>query len=302
MRPRLVPFQKPAALEGLATAGKASYSFIDIKKTSRWFDQLVVAGLPPHGVETTAYPDDGSETFYLFSRGGGELVLPDGGKKTIRAYDGVWYGSGAGGELRAGKDGLEWLAVSTNGGKPTPFAGASMDKVLAKGGVPSKTARAPVAFDRRWIAPRQWPANKLGATAKPWWFYTVDGTSKWYHSACISSLPPGGASTFHTHMEQYEGPYETFYIVLSGTALIRNEYEDFVFTGGPSGVYVPADASHQIINNGEGLIWYLTISTRGGTPLKLDVYNMPSGAERPGYLDEFNRIMAVRQERGLPLP
>ena len=29
---------------------------------------------------------------------------------------------------------------------------------------------------------------------------------------------------------------------------------------------------------------------------------MPSGAERPGYLDEFNRIMAVRQEKGLPLP
>ena len=67
MRPRLIPFEKPAALEGLATSGTASYSFIDIKKTSRWFDQLVVAGLPPNGVETTAYPDDGSETFYLFS-------------------------------------------------------------------------------------------------------------------------------------------------------------------------------------------------------------------------------------------
>ena len=118
----------------------------------------------------------------------------------------------------------------------------------------------------------------------------------------ISCLPPGGASTFHTHMENYEGPYETFYIVLDGTALIRNEYEDFVFTGGPSGVYVPADASHQIINNGEGLLWYLTLSSRGGVPLKIDVYNMPSGAERPGYLDEYNRIMAARQERGLPLP
>ena len=302
MRPRLVAFQKPAALEGLAKSRTASYSFIDIKKTSRWFDQLVVAGLPPGGVERTAYPDDGSETFYLFSRGGGELILPDGSKKTIRAYDGIWYGSGAGGELRAGADGLEWLAVATNGGKPTPFAGASADSVLVKDGAGRGAPKAPVAFDRRWIAPRQWPANKLGATAKPWWFYTVDGTSKWYHSACISCLPPGGASTFHTHMEKFEGPYETFYIVLDGTALIRNEYEDFVFTGGPSGVYVPADASHQIINNGEGLLWYLTISSRGGVPLKIDVYNMPSGAERPGYLDEFNRIMAVRQELGLPLP
>ena len=163
-------------------------------------------------------------------------------------------------------------------------------------------AKAPIAFDRRWVAPRQWPANSLGATAKPWWFYTVTASSKWYHSACVSSLPPGGASTFHTHMEPYEGPYETFYIVLQGTALIRNEYEDFVFEGGPSGVYVPADASHQIINSGDGQLWYLTISSRGGVPLKVDVYNMPSGAERPGYLEEFNRIMAMRQENGLPLP
>lgn len=300
MRPHLIAFEKPAGLASLATSKSPSYSFIDIKKSSRWFDKLVVAGLPANGVETSAYPDDGSETFYLFSRGGGELLLPDGSRKIIRAYDGVFFGSGSGGELRAGPDGLEWLAVSTNGGKPTPYADGNTDKVMAKPG--TRAAKAPIAFDRRWIAPRQWPANKLGATAKPWWFYTVDGTSSWYHSACISCLPPGGASTFHTHMETYEGPYETFYIVLNGTALIRNEYEDFVFTGGPSGVYVPADASHQIINNGEGLLWYLTLSSRGGVPLKIDVYNMPSGAERPGYLDEYNRIMAARQERGLPLP
>ena len=300
MRPHLIPFNRPAALDSLSTAREASYTFVDIKKSSRWFDQLLVAGLPPGQSEISAFPDDGSETFYIFSRGGGELVLPDGTVKTIRQFDGVYFGSGAGGELKAGKHGLEWLAVSTNGGKPTPHAKGSMATVLAGKG--SRATKAPIAFDRRWVAPRQWPANTLGATAKPWWFYTVTASSKWYHSACVSSLPPGGASTFHTHMEPYEGPYETFYIVLQGTALIRNEYEDFVFEGGPSGVYVPADASHQIINSGEGQLWYLTLSSRGGVPLKLDVYNMPSGAERPGYLEEFNRIMAMRQENGLPLP
>ena len=300
MRPHLIPFNRPAALDKLSIARDASYSFIDIKKSSRWFDQMLIAGLPPGQSQISAFPDDGSETFYIFSRGGGELVLPDGTVKTVRQFDGIYFGSGAGGELKAGQHGLEWIAVSTNGGKPSPFAKVSMSGVLANKVNPS--AKAPIAFDRRWVAPRQWPANSLGATAKPWWFYTVTASSKWYHSACVSSLPLGGASTFHTHMEAYEGPYETFYIVLQGTALIRNEYEDFVFEGGPSGVYVPADASHQIINSGEGQLWYLTFSSRGGVPLKIDVYNMPSGAERPGYLEEFNRIMATRQEKGLPLP
>lgn len=298
--PRLIPFRRPTALGSLAGASAPSYSFVDLRERSKWFDQLLQAGLPAGMTEATAFPDDGTETFYIFSRGEGEVTLPDGTRRTVRQFDGVYFGSGAGAEIKAGSHGLEWLAISTNGGKPSPYAGCSVEPVLARGR--GDKVKMPVVFDRRWVAPRQWPANTLGASAKPWWFYTVADVSKWYHSACISSIPPGGASTFHTHMERYEGPYETFYVVLQGTALIRNEYEDFVFEGGLSGVFVPHDASHQIINAGEGPLWYLTHSSRGGVPLKVDVYSTPSGAERPGYLEEYNRIMAARQNNGLPLP
>ena len=158
MRPHLIPFRRPAALDSLTSAREPSYTFVDIKKGSRWFDQLLVAGLPPGQRETSCFPDDGSETFYIFSRGGGELVLPDGIVNTIRQFDGVYFGSGSGAELRAGNEGLEWLAVSTNGGKPTPHAKGSMEQVLARSG--ANAGKAPIAFDRRWVAPRQWPASR----------------------------------------------------------------------------------------------------------------------------------------------
>src|SRR5690606_36777461 len=148
-------------------------------------------------------------------------------------------------------------------------------------------ATPPLVFHRATTAPRQWPANELGATAKPWWFYTVDERSAWFHTACVSCIAPGGASTFHTHMRDFEGPYETFYLVLEGRALIRSEYGDLDIRDNPGGVFVPADASHQMINNGHDFLWYLTLSSRGDSGLRLDTYSMPSGVDRPGYKDEY---------------
>jgi oxalate decarboxylase/phosphoglucose isomerase-like protein (cupin superfamily) len=103
-------------------------------------------------------------------------------------------------------------------------------------------------------------------------------------------------------MERFEGPYETFYIALSGSGLIRSEFDDVTYDERPSGVFVPSDASHQIINNGEDELWYCTLSSRGDAELRLDTYSVPSGADRPGYLEEFNRIVAARAARGLRLP
>ncbi len=228
-------------------------------------------------------------------------MLPDGSVERLRRFDAVFFRPGDGAELRAGDDGLTWLAFASTGGqRPTPYSATE-----GRGDGIWKAfdgASAPLVFLRRTIAPRQWPGNPLGASPKPWWFYTVDESSDWFHSACVSCVAPGGASTFHTHMERYEGPYETWYIVLAGSALIRSEFGDELFEEAPSGVFVPADASHQIINSGEDPLWYYTVSSCGDEPLALDTYSIPSGVERPGYLEEYNRIVAARAARGLQVP
>lgn len=300
MTPRLVPFYRNWPEELRSDAHR---EFVDLGDRSRWFDTLVTTDIAAGSTDgPRVYADESkAETWYYITRGKADVVLPDGKVERIEPFDAVFFAPGTGAELRATADSpLTWLTLSSGGGSETPFSekgrrGASTATKLTH-------ALSPEIFRRKRTAPRQWPANKLGASAKPWWFYTVEDRSRWFHSGCISCIAPGGASTFHSHMERFEGPYETWYIVLQGTAFVRNEYEDFLFEGGPSGVFVPADASHQIINNGDDLLWYLTISSRGGEPLRVDVYNMPSGVERPGYLEEYNRIIGVRTANGLPVP
>lgn len=307
MRPHLVSVYPDAPDHRVVDRGEhGRLVLVNVDKQSRWFDQLVIGTLPAGATDgPRVYPpaDDvgGPETWYCVVDGEAELARPDGTTATLRAFDTAYFPPGAGGELRnAGERDLTWFAVSSNGDRPSAYAepydwGAALVK-------PLDGAAAPKVFWRHLTAPRQWPANELGASAKPWWYYTVADESTWFHTACISCIPPGGASTFHTHMTEFEGPYETWYLVVRGRALIRNEHEDFYFPTGPSGVFVPADASHQMINNGDDFLWYLTISSRGSAPLALNTYDMPSGVDRPGYLDEYHRIIDARRSRGLPTP
>jgi mannose-6-phosphate isomerase-like protein (cupin superfamily) len=300
---KLVPVG-PAQAAAEATSGETRLQFVDIDKDdSRWFETMVIADLEAGKSDGgRVFPTSSTaETWYQLVSGRGALVLPDGSETELDQYDGVYFNPGDGAELKAsGEEPLRWMILSANSGGGTPFAAGSDRGESTRGDISG--AGAPTIFNRRLLGPRQWPANPLGATAKPWWFYTVDAQSSWYHSACVSSIAPGGSSTFHTHMERYEGPYETFYIVLNGSALIRSEFGDAIYADRPSGVYVPSDASHQIINNGEEPLWYYTLSSRGDAPLALDTYSIPSGVERPGYLEEFNRILAARESRGLIVP
>jgi len=294
---RLMPFWKQEA-------GSTGLRFVDVGGWSRWFDTITtgrMAAGQSDGVR--AFPpregEHGAESWYFVTSGTAIFVQPDGTTILITPYDGIFLPPGSGGELRATSD-LEWLVLSSHGGKPTPFSDAGGRGAATL--IPNDRAGPAEIFRRAGIAPRQWPANSVGASHKPYWFYTVDDHSSWFHSACISCVAPGGATALHSHIETYEGPYESWYIVLEGTGLIRNEYEDFLFEGGPAGAFVPADTSHQLINNGTGFLWYLTISSRGTEPLRVDTYNTPAGAERPGYVDEYNRILASRADRGLPVP
>ena len=298
----LVPLTRAGAHER-RMSGATTQHFVDVGEVSRWFDTLVICDLPAGETDRPrVHPaDSATETWYQLVSGSGVLVLPDRTEEPVRQFDAVFFSPGTGAELRTTSDEpLIWLIVSTAGGPPTHYSAA---EGRGEGTLASLSgSAAPRLFRRSQIGPRQWPANTLGATAKPWWFYTVDTNSRWYHSNCVSCIAPGGSSTFHTHMERFEGPYETCYIALRGSALIRSEYGDTTFAERPSGVFVPSDASHQILNNGEEDLWYCTLSSRGDAPLVLDTYAVPSGADRPGYLEEFNRIMAARAARGLVVP
>jgi mannose-6-phosphate isomerase-like protein (cupin superfamily) len=301
-RKPLVPFTRASADE-TRSCGATRQAFHDLADASLWFDSVVTSDLDPgasDGVRT--YPAD-VETFYQVVAGEGELVFADGTVEPLRQFDGVFFTPGASGELRATGDlPLTWLTISSAGRESTPFTAANGrgDGLLERA---AGDVLAPEIFRYKTTAPRQWPSNPLGASAKPWWFYTVNDHSRWYHTACIACVAPGGASTFHTHMLDFEGPYETWYIVLRGSALIRSEFEDFVFDfDAPCGVFVPCDAPHQISNNGDDFLWYYTLSSRGDAELVLDTYAIPSGVDRPGYLEEYNRIIASRAARGLPIP
>jgi oxalate decarboxylase/phosphoglucose isomerase-like protein (cupin superfamily) len=133
-----------------------------------------------------------------------------------------------------------------------------------------------------------------------WWFYSVVDKAKWFSMACIGCLLPGQSASMHTHSPEMEGPYECWYVVLEGKGELRTEFADYPLERFDA-AFMPPGAAHQMRNAGTEPMYWLTLSSRGGAPLKVDVYaHQP--AERPGYRDEYKRIMKSRKERGLRVP
>ena len=149
--------------------------------------------------------------------------------------------------------------------------------------------------------PIQWHENKIGATHRPWWFYDVGDISQWFKCLCISCLQPGQSEGFHSHLSQHEGDYECWYIVFEGQGQVRTEFDDHNVEKFDA-AFMPPNASHQMRNNSTQPLFYATLSSRGGQPLKVDTYCLECSEARPGYMDEYNRIMAIRQKNGLPTP
>jgi mannose-6-phosphate isomerase-like protein (cupin superfamily) len=147
----------------------------------------------------------------------------------------------------------------------------------------------------------RWHENKIGGTDHPWWFYDVRDMSKWFTMMCISVLQPGEAAGFHSHRDETEGPYECWYFVMKGKGQLRTEYFDTDLDEFDA-AFMPTGASHQFRNVSSEPVWWMTLSSRGGHPMKVDTYNMECSEERPGYMEEYERIMAARKKRGLPTP
>jgi mannose-6-phosphate isomerase-like protein (cupin superfamily) len=147
----------------------------------------------------------------------------------------------------------------------------------------------------------RWHENKIGGTNMPWWFYDVTDVSKWFSMMCISVLQPGEAGGFHSHMDETEGPYECWYLVMKGHGELRTEYFDTPLNEFDA-AYMPTGASHQFRNGGTEPVWWMTLSSRGGAPLRVDTYELECSEARPGYMEEYERIMAARKARGLRTP
>lgn len=147
----------------------------------------------------------------------------------------------------------------------------------------------------------RWHENKIGATDHPWWFYDVRDISKWFSMMCLSVLQPGEACGFHSHRDETEGPYECWYFVMKGEGQLRTEYFDTPMYELDC-AFMPTGASHQFRNVSMEPVWWMTLSSRGGHPLKVDTYEMECSEERPGYMEEYERIMQARKKRGLPTP
>jgi len=221
------------------------------------------------------------------TEGEAQVVLPSGTVELITAFDGVYLPRGAAVTLRS-NGGIAWLELPC-GSRMTGHETTDRDV-------------APVVFRRAALGPRHWPANDIGGSPKTYWFFEVDQISDWFHTACIGLLPPGGATALHSHLESAEGPYETWYLTLRGSSLVRSEFEDIAFDSAPGGAFIPIGASHQLVNNSNEFLWYLTVSSRGTSPLLVDVYGTPAGAARAGYAEEYQRILGERALRGLPVP
>lgn len=150
-------------------------------------------------------------------------------------------------------------------------------------------------------SPIQWHENKIGGSDHFWWFYDVSDASRWFTALCISVLQPGQSVGFHSHKDETEGPYECWYMVLKGQGQLRTEYFD-TYLDTYDAAFMPPDASHQFRNVSREPVWWLTLSSRGGEPLKVDTYNIECSEDRPGYWEEYERIMESRRSRGLPTP
>jgi mannose-6-phosphate isomerase-like protein (cupin superfamily) len=147
----------------------------------------------------------------------------------------------------------------------------------------------------------RWHENKIGGTNMPWWFYNVTDVSKWFSMMCISVLQAGEAGGFHSHMDVTEGPYECWYLVMKGQGELRTEYFDTPLKEFDA-AYMPTGASHQFRNGGTEPVWWMTLSSRGGQPLRVDTYELECSEARPGYMEEYERIMAARKACGLRTP
>jgi len=298
-----------------------------------WLPLAVLLALDPG--ETTAFFSHGEATDGPMERVyrvvGGEAELhTEYGSERLERFDLVYCPVGAAHQLRNGGTDRCWLTTwATAGGGDDPLSLAGTEPADRPGYIGEyeriMAARAerglplPPGEDGdygREIGNRPAPAvahfadaeaitmpasEKTGADERPEWFVAFD--SEWFYTSDLVTLEPGDGIDFHSHLPEHEGPVEEYYWIYGGNPQLRTEYRDEPL-GAYDLMYYPPGASHQIRNTGTDTVWFgawISVGGQGGA-FELDPEDGWGLENRPGYVEEFRRIMAARAERGLPLP
>ena len=122
---------------------------------------------------------------------------------------------------------------------------------------------------------------------------------RWMSDTSIMKLEPGGYTGLHTHFEN-EGPHEEIYWVMEGNARVETEYRDTRIEQFDC-AFFPTGNAHGIGNVGTDTLWVAVWGARGGIEGEFDLADLEI-PERPGQTEEFERVMAARKQRGLPIP
>lgn len=150
------------------------------------------------------------------------------------------------------------------------------------------------------VQPEMMPEMKeTGGSKRPEWFTRFDG-SQWFYMGVLVKLSPGEQVDFHSHLQEYWGSFEEFYWIYGDEAELRTEYRDEPLRRYDL-MFYPPEASHQVRNTGTNTLWIGAWTSAGNEDVAFDL-EADEAEDRPGYVEEYKRIMAARKQRGLPLP
>lgn len=142
-------------------------------------------------------------------------------------------------------------------------------------------------------------APEVGCTAdRPDWVTTI-GDLERFSDSVVVKLEPGDYISLHTHFEN-EGPHEEIYWIVEGEARLLTEYRDETLTQFDC-AFFPTGNPHSVGNVGTDTLWIAAWGARGGIDGEFDLGDLEV-SERPGQAEEYERVMAARKKRGLPLP
>jgi len=147
-------------------------------------------------------------------------------------------------------------------------------------------------------AVRQHP-NEIGGTEHRTWYYTFE-EEKWLPVAVLVALEPGESTSFLSHGPDTDGPKERTYRVVEGNVELRTEYGDERLRAFDV-VYCPPGGAHQLRNVGTETAWITSWACAGDQDAVRELVEIRP-ADRPGYREEYERIMAARNKRELHVP
>lgn len=187
------------------------------------------------------------------------------------------------------------MAVRDGHGLPTDL-GHDIDELED----PDTDRPEPVTSAFAKVQPKtRYEAPEVGCNAD-WlaWMGNLDDL-EWLSDTSIMKLEPGGYTGLHTHFEN-EGPHEEVYWVMEGDARVETEYRD-TRLGQFDCAFFPTGNPHGIGNVGTDTLWVAVWGARGGIEGEFDVADLEI-PDRPGQIEEYERVMAARKQRGLPVP